>query len=101
MAEAQHREALIETARLELGRAHRAALAMDAAEMRRGLELAIAALREGASVSTSENSHQDGQRSKWLSDHAESLEEALADLDDGSLLEMEKLIEGVRKELDA
>jgi hypothetical protein len=101
MAEAQHREALIETARLELDRAHRGALAMNAAEMRLGLELAIAALREGSSVSIAKDGQPEEQRGKRLSDLAEALEEALGSLDDGSLLEMENLIEGVRKELDA
>ncbi len=38
--EEHHAEALIETARLELDRAHRAALGMEAGEVRRGLELA-------------------------------------------------------------
>ncbi len=97
MAEDLHRKALIETARLELARAHRGALAMNAAEMRLGLELAIAALREGSSVPIAKGE----QPSKSLSDLAEALEEALGDLDDGSLPEMENLIEDVRKELDA
>jgi hypothetical protein len=101
MAEAEHREALIETARLELDRAHRGVIAMNAGEMRRGLELAAGALRDGASVLVVKDGPADGQRSKTLSDLAETLKEALANLDDGLLSEMAKLVEDVRKELDA
>ena len=100
MAEAQHREALVETARTELDRAHRGALSMEAAEMRRGLELAILALREGATLAIPDSTRVDEQRGRALGHLAEALEEALGDLDGGALMEMESLIEGVRKELD-
>ena len=49
-AEDHHQDALIETARLELDRAHRAALGMQAGEVRRGLELALAALQAAEAV---------------------------------------------------
>jgi chromosome condensin MukBEF MukE localization factor len=100
-AEAQHREALAETARLELDRAHRGALAMDAGEMRRGLEIALASLRDGASVPAGGDDPEEEQRGKKLSELAGTLEKALAELDDGALSEMAILIEAVRKELGA
>ncbi len=88
--EDHHQDALIETARLELDRAHRAAVAMEAGEVRRGLDLALAALR-GASA--------DGaQRYATL---AGQISTALVDLDTGSLAEMAHIIEAVRKEIEA
>ncbi len=78
-----HHAALIETARAELERTHRAACAMDAAEMRRGLELALTALQDAG-------------------DHADLAAElgmALGDLDAGRLEHMERTIESVRKAL--
>ncbi len=91
-AEAHHREALIETAREELTRAHRAAAATEAGEMRRGLTLGLAALREAAAV---EPPLAD------LSGLADDVATALADLDNGKLAEMEQLVESVRTRLDA
>lgn len=78
-----HRAALIETARAELDRAHRAALAMDAAGLRRGLELALAALDEHGAQHAA----------------AAQIAAALADLDAGRLEHMEHTVEGVRKAL--
>ena len=88
--EEHHAEALIETARLELDRAHRAALGMEAGEVRRGLELASAALRELAASQPEPYEALAGR-----------LATALADLDAGSLMEMEKIIEAARKEIEA
>jgi hypothetical protein len=85
-----HQDALLETARLELGRAHRAAIALEAGEVRRGLELALAAFRSAGEV--------DGARYAPL---ASQIEAALADLDAGSLAEMERIVEAVRKEIEA
>lgn len=91
--EAHHGRALLEEAQLALDRVHRAALAANAGEIRRGLDLAITALR--------------GARSAGLSADAEqaigtvqgNLEAARADLDGGALVEMEKLIETARSSL--
>ena len=89
-AEDHHQDALIETARLELDRAHRAALGMEAGEVRRGLELALAAL------STAEAGGNSG-----CAGMAGRIGAALADLDRGSLMEMAQIIEAVRKEIQA
>ncbi len=91
--EEHHRAALIETARAELDRAHRAALSVEAGEVRRGLTLALAALRSAA-----EDGAPDGAGYSALADRVAA---ALADLDTGSLAEMETLIEGVRKAIEA
>ena len=88
--DAHHQDALIETARLELDRAHRAALSMEAGEVRRGLELAHSALHEAGA----EGAEPYGRL-------AGSLATALADLDAGSLAEMTKIIEAARKEIEA
>ena len=88
--EDHHGEALIETARLELDRAHRAALGMEAGEVRRGLELGLTALREAAQAGN-----------KGCGPLAQQIETALADLDKGSLMEMAKIIEEVRKAIEA
>ena len=84
--EAHHHEALLQTARLELDRAHRGALAMDGGELRRGLELALAAL--------------DGMEGDVPpgvpGDTIEKLRTALTDLEHGSLAEMDHLVEEVR-----
>ena len=85
-----HQDALLETARLELDRAHRAAIALEAGEVRRGLELALAAFRSAGEA--------DGARYAPL---AGQIEAALADLDAGSLAEMERIVEAVRKEIEA
>ena len=83
-SEEHHREAALETARSELDRAHRGVLAMDASEVRRGLELALAALSETT----------DG-----FAESAGKLSRALVDLDAGALTEMDALIEDVRRSL--
>ncbi len=88
--EDHHQDALIETARLELDRAHRAALGMQAGEVRRGLELALAALQ---AAEAGESSPTAGLASR--------IGTALADLDRGSLVEMAQIIEAVRKEIEA
>jgi hypothetical protein len=88
---AHHREALIETARLELGRAHKAALQMSAGEIRRGLELALDAL-VAVERDESDAAGLDGCTTK--------LRTALADLDAGSLAAMGSLIEDVRKTVE-
>jgi hypothetical protein len=85
-----HQDALLETARLELDRAHRAALHVEAGEVRRGLELALAAFRSAGEV--------DNERYAPL---ASQLETALQALDAGSLAEMERIVEAVRKEIEA
>ena len=81
-SEDHHREAILETARSELDRAHRGVLAMDASEVRRGLELALAALSDATGAPT---------------ESAGKLSQALMDLDTGALAEMDTLIEEVRK----
>ena len=95
-ADHHHFDALIATARLELDRAHRAALAVEAGEIRRGLELAITALREAAAMPagpevtpTPETAGQIGA----------TLQTALADLDRGPLSELGTLLEQARKDL--
>ncbi len=92
--EHHHQGALIETARVELDRAHRGVLAMDAGEVRRGLQLALAALREASGLQSGPAS-QDAR----LDETVDKLAKALADLDGGSLIEMDTLIESVRTEL--
>ena len=74
---------MLETAKSELERAHRAALTMEAGEMRRALQIAVTALHDAGVGSASK------------------LDQALADLDAGKLVEMESLIESVRTELDS
>ena len=88
--EEHHQDALLETARLELDRAHRAALGMEAGEVRRGLELGFAALRALAA----------GGDAKFEA-LAGRIATALGDLDTGSLSEMTKIIEAARKEIEA
>ncbi len=87
-----HRGALIETAGLQLDRAHLAATNMAGGEVRRGLDLALAALRDAARMETDDVS---------LNGIISRLEEAMADLDSGKLAEMERLIENARTELRA
>ncbi len=85
-----HHDALIETARLELDRAHRAAIAMQAGEVRRGLELAFAALREAAEGGVEPYDALAGR-----------IATALGDLDTGALTEMTQIIETARKQIEA
>lgn len=98
--ETHHQATLIETAKLELDRAHRAALALDAGELRRGLQIARDSLRQSAVSAPGEPEPSvppvDAQ-SRMIS----TLDRALQDLDDGKLSEMANLIEAVRKQLEA
>ena len=85
--EAHHDQALIETARSELDRAHRAVIAMQAGEVRRGLQLALTALQ---SVAAEEG----GERYAAL---ASQVQDALRALDTGALADMDTIIEAARK----
>ncbi len=87
-----HREALIETAKLELDRAHFAATTMAGGEVRRGLTLALSAFREMVSL--------DEKDAASFKDIISGLEQAQADLDNGQLAEMERLIESARTKLN-
>ena len=91
--EAHHGRAALEEAQLALDRVHRAALAANAGEIRRGLDLAIAALREAASAGL------DAAADQVIGTTQAKLEAARADLDRGALVEMEKLIETARSSL--
>ena len=81
-----HHDALMETARSELERAHAAAVAMSAAEIRRGLQLALDALREAASLPG-------GLPAPDVAGH---VERALSELDSGELADMERQLEQAR-----
>ena len=84
--EAHHHDALLQTARLELDRAHRGARTMEGGEVRRGLELALAALGDMG-----------GDLPPGVpGDTVHKLRAALADFERGALAEMDKLIEEVR-----
>lgn len=96
--EAHHQASLIETAQLELERAHRAALALDAGEIRRGVQLALDALREAA-LPTGGEAEALVPPPDTLHRLAGTLERALADLQDGRLAELGTLLEAARKEL--
>lgn len=98
--ETQYQATLIENAKLELDRAHRAALTLDAGELRRGLQIARDALREGAAP-VPEASEPSVPSTDKLARLITFLDRALADLDAGKLAEMGNLIETARKELDA
>lgn len=91
--EAHHARALLEEAQLALDRVHRAALAANAGELRRGLDLAVTALRKAGSTGLGPDADQ------AIGDAQASLEEARADLDGGALVEMEKLVEAARSSL--
>ncbi len=88
-----HRGALIETAGLQLDRAHLAATTMAGGEVRRGLSLALIALRDAARSATGDDVSLNGIISR--------LEEAMADLEAGKLADMERLIETARTDLRA
>ena len=98
--ESHHQATLIETAKLALDRAHRAARALDSGELRRGLELARDSLREGA-VPLPETPEPAVPSTDQMSRLITVLDRALADLDAGKLAEMGNLIEAARKELEA
>lgn len=91
--EAHHARALLEEAQLALDRVHRAALAANAGELRRGLELAITALREAGAAGLGPDADQ------AIGAAQAALETARIDLDGGALVEMEKLIEAARSDL--
>ena len=96
--ETHHQASLIETAQLELERAHRAALALDAGEIRRGVQLALDALREAALPADGE-AEASVPPPATLHAMAATLERALADLQDGRLAELGALLEAARKDL--
>ena len=91
--EAHHARALLETAQLELDRVHRAAIAANAGEIRRGLALAMTALQDAGSAGLGEAADQ------TIATVLASLQAARSDLDDGALVEMEKLVETARSSL--
>ncbi len=91
--EAHHARALLEEAQLALDRVHRAALAASAGEIRRGLDLAVTALREAGSAGLGPDADQ------AIGAAQATLEKARTDLDGGALVEMEKLIEAARSSL--
>ena len=95
-ADNHHFDALIATARLELDRAHRAVLAVEAGEIRRGLELAIAALRDAATAPAGPDVAPSPETAGHI---GTTLQTALADLDRGLLSELGTLLEGARKDL--
>lgn len=91
--EAHHARAQLEEAQLALDRVHRAALAANAGELRRGLDLAIAALRQAGSAGLGEAADQ------AIGTVRAELEAAQTDLDGGALVAMEQLIETARNNL--
>ena len=91
--EEHHGRALLEQAQLALDRVHRAALAANAGEIRRGLDLAVTALQEAGSAGL------DADIGQAIGTVRATLEEARTDLDGGALVEMEKLIEAARSSL--
>ncbi len=91
--EAHHGRALLETALLELDRVHRAAVAANAGEIRRGLTLALAALGEAGSAGLGVEADQ------TIGTVQASLTAAQTNLDNGALVEMEQLIEAARSSL--
>jgi hypothetical protein len=91
--EAHHARALLETAQLELDRVHRAAIAANAGEIRRGLTLAIEALQSAGAAGL------DAEADQTIATVRASLEAARSDLNGGALVEMEKLIEAARTNL--
>ena len=91
--EIHHQASLIEAAQLELERAHRAALALDAGEIRRGVQLALDAVREAAEAGVTAPPAETLQRLSGM------LDRALVDLQEGRLAELGALLEAARKEL--
>ncbi len=75
----------LDQARSALDRAHRAAMAMEGAELRRALEEARDALN--------------GNGASHAQEAGAKIAQALADLDGGPLDEMERLLEQVRADL--
>jgi hypothetical protein len=98
--ESHHQATLIEAAKTELERAHRAVRALDGSEIRRGLQIALDSLREalipapgGVEPAVPPPDH--------LQHLVTTLEHALADLQAGKLAEMGNLIETARKQLES
>ncbi len=91
--EAHYARALLETAQLELDRAHRAAVTANAGEIRRGLDLAVAALREAGQAGLG------AEVDQTIGTVQASLIAARTDLDTGALVEMEQQIEAARNSL--
>ncbi len=91
--EAHHARALLEDAQLALDRVHRAAIAANAGELRRGLDLAVTALQEAGSAGLGTEADQ------AIGAVRATLETARTDLNGGALVEMEKLIEAARASL--
>lgn len=94
-ADKHHFDALIATAKLELERAHRGALSIEAGEIRRGLELTLAALRDAAAEEAGTPDP------AILAELQTTLTTALAELEQGQLSGMEARIEAARHRLDA
>ena len=99
-ANTHHFDALIATAGRELDRAHRGALSVEAGEIRRGLELALAALRDAGNM-TPRPPGLDTANLTILADLTTALSTALTDLDTGQLSGMEAGIEAARRRLEA
>ncbi len=97
-ADTLHHDALIETARLELDRAHRAVLAVEAGEIRRGVALALAALTEASSDGLTSDA---SPSPDVVREVMATLGQAQTDLDNGSLAELGNLIEMARKQINA
>jgi hypothetical protein len=98
--ETHHQATLVETAKMELTRAHRAALALDASEIRRGIQLAVEALRAAAGLTPGETEPAVPPTDALLR-LAGELDHALTDLGDGKLAEMGNILEAARKDLEA
>lgn len=92
---AHHAGALLEAAKLELDRVHRAAIDADAGELRRGLDLALLSLQGAADAGLEDDT------SKAVLAAISSLKVAQSDLDGGALAEMTHLIEAARTSLAA
>lgn len=93
-----HHDALIETARLELDRAHRAVLAVEAGEIRRGVSLAVTALTEASTDGVTSDATPGRD---LLQAVLAMLGQVQADLDSGSLAELGNRLEAARKQLNA
>ena len=93
--EGHHGRALIEEAQLALESVHRAALAADAGNLRRGLDMADSLLQQTAQSSLGADA--DAAVAAVRADIAT----ALADLESGALTAMEPLIEAARTKLAA
>lgn len=93
-----HHDALLATARLELDHAHRAALNLEAGDLRRGLQMSLDALAEAAAMPAAEAGETD---MAMLGRVRTMVQAALADLDSGALANLGTQIEDARRELGA